>query len=128
MAATARRNLTVSASRSTSFRPAEQDLGDQSASAFNTASAKRITYPLSYLRCRGFRSRVCGRSEPASQEFRCATEPKPPRAIPGAFYWGARRARVRAWRGGGFAAFFSSGRLSHSAFAIRAGLRDNCLS
>ncbi len=22
------------------------------------------------------------------------------RAIPGAFYWGARRARVRAWRGG----------------------------
>jgi hypothetical protein len=31
-------------------------------------------------------------------------------------------------KNGFFAAFFLSCRLSHSAFAIRAGLRDNCLS
>ena len=49
MGVTAPSNLTVSGSRSTLFRPAEQDLGDQSASAFNTASANYLSVELSAL-------------------------------------------------------------------------------
>ena len=60
MAATARRNLTVSASRSTSFRPAEQDLGAGLASVFKTASAQN---GFTYQRVRVF-DRACSRPEP----------------------------------------------------------------
>ena len=99
MGVTAPSNLTVSGSRSTSFRPAEQDLEDQSASVFKAARAQNgFPYPLSYLVFSIARVTVLSRRRKSSGAL-----PNPSllaRFLARFVVVGPGGARVRAWREG----------------------------